>query len=83
MGSLEQASRLVGAQESPRDAAGAPGKPLVARRSQETLGSVQERLRNEAAESQKNWKNELRNVFGGLRGTLNCSNRLAGAKEKP
>ena len=44
---------------------------------------AQEQLRSDHVESQKNEKNELRNAFGGLRGTLNCSNRLAGAKEKP
>ena len=69
MGSLEQASRLVGAQESSRDAPGAPGKP-------------QEQLRNDQREFQQNRVFRPWEASGGLRGTQNCWGGLAGAKGK-
>ena len=70
MGSLEQASRLVGAQESPRDAPGAPGKP-------------QEQLRNEQREFQEKQVFRPWEASGGPRGTQNRWGGLAGAKGKP
>ena len=67
--SLEQARRLGGAQESLRDASGAPGTP-------------QEQPRNEQREFQENRVFRPWEASGGPRGTQNRWGGLAGAKGK-
>ena len=69
-GSLEQARRLGGAQESLRDASEAPGTP-------------QEQPRNEQREIQENRVFRPWEASGGPRGTQNRWGGLAGAKGKP
>ena len=68
-GSLEQARRLGGAQESLRDASGATGTP-------------QEQPRNEQREFQENRVFRPWEASGGPRGTQNRWGVLAGAKGK-
>ena len=69
-GSLEQPRRLRGAQESRREAPGAPGTP-------------QEQPRNEQREFQENRVFRPWEASGGPRGTQNRWGGLAGAKGKP
>ena len=69
-GSLGQPRRLGGAQESLRDAPGAPGTP-------------QEQLNNEQREFQENRVFRPWEASGGPRGTQNRWGGLAGAKGKP